>query len=252
MAKIVKSKKDIERWQLDRFASICPTFPAGPIISSEEPDFIVVTKKRKIGIELTDLYWQTINSELPRQSQETLWSRIVNVAERDYSKSGLTPLYVTVTFNQKSSLKKKDVERISTGVFDVVIRNVPLPGQNSVEEYDWDNRMYFPEEIARISVCNIKSMTESFFCVSSTAFIPTLSSEDISRIMSSKESKLEQYMNACDEVWLLVNYDCTPFSTFFKIDESVISLAYDSGFNRVFFMGHQTPKIYELNIRRTR
>jgi hypothetical protein len=41
MTTILPSKKEIERSHLDRFAALFLGFPAGPIESSQEPDFIV-------------------------------------------------------------------------------------------------------------------------------------------------------------------------------------------------------------------
>lgn len=246
MADSTPSKKDVERWQLEQFSSLFPGFPRGSISDSEEPDFIVDTGDRKIGIELTDLYWQPLPNQAPRQSQESLWYRIVKAAERIYSESALAPLQVSVHFNRQYSLRKSDVARLAKAIAAVVVRNAPPPGKNSSEDYDWENRDYFPEEVITINVWNIERVRESFFNSPSAAFIPTLRSDDILRAMSLKESKVDRYRTRCDEVWLLVNCDGGQLSTLFEHDEAVIQKTYSSRFDRVFLMRHLAGKVYEL------
>lgn len=246
MKKFSPSKKEVERWQFNQFISLFPGFPAGQIETSEEPDFIVDTGDLKIGVELTDLYWENPVDSSPQQAQESLRFRIAETAQRLYEKEGLPNLYASIHFNSQYVLRKSEVQRLSKMIADVLVKNVPSIGQSYGEEYDWDNRDYFPEEIMHISAYNFPSAEQSFFHSPSAAFVPTLEEKDIRRVLLLKADKLARYRERCNEVWLLINCDVGQLSSFFKHEEAVLQLSYQSHFDRVFLCRHMEHKIHEL------
>jgi len=241
-------KKDVERFKVEQFKLLFNQFPIGCICDSEEPDFIVDTGNYKIGIELTDLYWQNLPNQLPRQSQESLQLRIVDYAQKIYSNSDLPSIQVSVSFNKQYALKKKDVQRLSEAIVKIASRNIPSPGNYSYEEYDWDNRHYFPEELLSVSIWNIKNLDELSFRTASCDFVPSLSSNDVLSVLELKETKINSYRIKCDEVWLLISSNMFQLSTIFKYEEKVICKSYQSSFKRVFLLFHCEKKLYELNI----
>lgn len=247
---ILLSKKEIERWQLDRFISFFPSFPKGPISASEEPDLIIHTESCRLGIELTDLYWEPAKNEVPRQAQESLWMRIAKAAKTAYSVLELAPLHVSIHFNQQHVLNKADVERLANAITDLVAKNVPPSGHCWSEEYDWENRDYFPEEITEISVWNLEGLDESIFTSPTAAFVPILTKDDIQRALLRKEAKLNQYRTRCNEAWLLINYDGGRLSTLFEHNEEAVQYAYKSNFDRIFLVGLGLGVVHELNVRR--
>ena len=196
------SKKQVERWQLDRFIEALPAFPEGSVEESEEPDFIVSSFERSVGIELTDLYWESSETGVPQQAQESLRYRIVQAAQRLYAERGLPNLHVSVHFNPNYVLNKSDVLRLAAAIDELVSNNVPELGQSYSEDYDWENRSYFPEEINHVGSWNFPSAPGPLFTSTSAVFVPTLKSDDIARALSSKESKLSRYRQRCNEVWL--------------------------------------------------
>lgn len=242
------SKKQVERWQLDRFIEAFHSFPRGSIEESEEPDFIVDSTERLIGIELTDLYWESPEAGVPQQAQESLRFRIVQAAQSLYGARGLPNLHVSIHFNPSYIPKKRDVQRLAAAIDKLVSNNVPAPGQSYNESYDWENRGYFPEEIYQVGSWNLPGAQGPFFTSPSAAFVPTLESDDIVRALSSKESKLSRYRLRCKEVWLLINFDGGQLSTFFEHDEKVVQQSYLSGFDRVFLLRHVGNKLHELKL----
>jgi len=106
------SKKDVERWQLDRFREAIDDFPAGDIISGEEPDF-VVKSKGSIGIELTSLIRRTPDGRQPMQEAESLRSRICKLAQKRFEASGGNSHQVYVEFAPHARLTKRRVPLLS-------------------------------------------------------------------------------------------------------------------------------------------
>jgi hypothetical protein len=244
------SKKEIERWQLDRFVALMPEIQGYEFKESEEPDFLTAFPPKTLGVELTELYHQSPAEGAPMQAQEALRFRIAKAAQRIYAAKGLPSLHVSIHFNPQYVPKKQDVERLSIAISDLVEKNVPKPGQSFSEEYDWENRGYFPEEVIHISAWNVPGMVEPFFSSPSASFVPMLEERDIERVLLSKESKVQRYKENCDEVWLLVSFDQGKLSTFFEHDKEVLQRTYASSFDRVFLLRHVKNCLHEIKIKR--
>lgn len=76
------TKKIRERAWLDQFRSAYPHFPKGKVVASESPDFIIKpNRKRTIGIELIQLYW-----EEEAMTQKILLEKIKNAIFRKEEK----------------------------------------------------------------------------------------------------------------------------------------------------------------------
>lgn len=242
------TKKEVERRQLDRFIEALPTFPEGSIEESEEPDFIIRSSRRSIGIELTSLYWETPQVGISQQAQESLRHRIIKTAERLYSARNLPSLQVSIHFSPNYTPNKKDVQRLASAIDGLISQRVPMVGNSYSEDYDWENRNYFPEEINHICAWNLPNTEASFFSSPSAAFVPILESNDILRVLASKESKIPRYRQRCDEVWLIVNFDQGQLSTFFEHNEDVVEQIYSSDFDRIYLLRHIGSRIYELKL----
>lgn len=182
----------------------------------------------------------------PQQAQESLRFRIAETAQCLYENGGHPNLYASIHFNPQYVLKKSEVQRLSKLIADVLVKNVPSIGQSYGEEYDWINRDYFPEEIMSISAYNFPSARQSRFYSPSAAFVPTIEEKDIRRVLLHKANKLARYRKRCNEVWLLINCVVGQLSSFFKHEEAVLQLSYQSHFDRVFLCRHMEHKIHEL------
>jgi hypothetical protein len=102
-------RKDHERWALDRFLVILKAPTLETIEPNEEPDFVLTFGSRRVGIEMTDLYWSHTRAGRPRQEQESLRRRIVKAAEELYAGRGLPPVHVSVHFNDQFVVGKTAV-----------------------------------------------------------------------------------------------------------------------------------------------
>lgn len=243
------TQKQIERAQLDRFLSVASGLPSGLIVEAEEPDFLILCENT-IGVELTDLYWSAQPGVAPFQAVEGLRSRIAELAEHNYSSRGLPPLHVSIHFNPNYSLTKRDVPGLATAISDLVEANLPAEGGVYREEYDWDNRAHFPEELLLVSAWRLASLKRSFFSAPSAAFIPDMSREDIERILLAKANKVERYLRKCDQIWLVINCDGGNLSNVFDVDEEVFRTAFETPFDRVFVFRHMAGKVHELRLSR--
>lgn len=243
---IKPSQKEVERRQFDRFAEISKLILDGTIVESEEPDFLVHRPNITLGIELTDLFWEQQPGKTPPQATESLRGMIAEAAGKIYSSQGLPALHVSVHFSHGYVLRKRDITRLSEAIAKLVSANRPDEGGHFEEEYDWENREYFPEEINRISAWRLSGQDRPFFTSPGAAFIPKLEIKDIERALELKEPKLKSYRRNCTEVWLVINCDAGRLATVFEHDEKVLSHQFRSGFDRVFLFRHMAGKVHEL------
>lgn len=241
-------KKDIERAQLEIFRGLCSDFPEGEIASSEEPDFLIVAPTSVVGVELTELYWETPAGRLPRQSQESLRFRICQHAQAKWHEAGLPPVHVGVHFSGNRELQKKDIEWLACAIVDIAQRNLPKREGRSEEKYDWVNREYFPEELDIVSVYRFDILTKAFFSAPDAAFVPDLQQKDVVRALASKEHKYARYRERASEAWLLINISGGLLSTMFDIPKETIGAAYRSPYERVFVLAHSSRQLWELTI----
>ena len=83
---------------------------------------------------------------------------IVKNAGRKYAATGLPPLHVSIHFSgEHHALYKAHIEPLAQAIASLVANNVPPPGSAFSEQYNWDNRAYFPEEIDTISAYHLVS-----------------------------------------------------------------------------------------------
>ena len=72
-----QAKEDLERLYLDRVRDLLTDFPPGAIDEREQPDFLVKTADRVIGIEITELHRANDSQPVPMQGREAIRDQIV-------------------------------------------------------------------------------------------------------------------------------------------------------------------------------
>lgn len=243
------SKKQIERRQFDRFRHISGLLAIGEIVEDEEPDFLV-SDSRVVGVELTDLFWEEVPGTVPHQAIEALRTRIAKEAWRRYEARHLPAVHVSVYFNPSYVARKQDVKRLSESITSWAAAHIPQMDSEFSEEYDWENREYFPEEVDHLGIWRFHSFNKSFFSSPGAAFIPELTRNDIKRALRLKEPKVQTYRQKCVEAWLVINCDGGRLSNVFELEDAVLEEDFVSSFDRVFIFHHMAGRIHELSIQR--
>lgn len=251
--KSILTKKQIERLQLERFRELFNGFPQGEIEDTEEPDFIIYSESGNVGnvgIEVTDLYWESPEGAIPRQAEESIRYRIAGRARGLHEERGLPPVHVSIHFNGNHTFTRSIAEPLASRISKLVEQNVPEIGSKYEESYDWVNRDYFPEEVISIVIYRIPEMKHAFFSSPDAAFIPNLLPKDIMRVLDNKNKKYASYRKRCDESWLVVTMNGAQLSSTFDIPEKTITERYMTPFERVFLL-NSGKEIYELSVQKT-
>jgi len=243
-------KKEIEMHYLNRLRKAMPDFPQGRIESTEEPDFLIHSEDSILGIELTEMHRVTPDGVKPQQELEAMRHRVVARAQELYSAKDLPPVKVSVFMSDRPDIRKGHVQSLAEALCQLVERNLPNSNSSKKVENDWTNRVYFPEPIISVSVNRLDVITESIFNVPGATWVSTLSNSDIERVVGPKELKLPAYLRKCDLVWLVINADIGPMSTWFYFDDSAPLLPLKSKFDRVLVHRHFASSLIELQLSR--
>ncbi|MBM3340689.1 MAG: hypothetical protein FJY56_01030 [Betaproteobacteria bacterium] len=249
-ASIPTLKKRIERALLEQFVRALREIPAGEVEATEEPDFLVHLPNRTLGLEVSELHRPTPDGEVPSQAAEAMRRRVVARAQDIYVARGLPAVHASVHLDSRKSISKGEVESLATSIATLVARNVPVADDQTVyEDYNWENRSYFPENVSRVSVGRFSGVTKTFFGCPGATFVPQLTREDIVRVLARKETKRTRYQSRCSELWLVVVADLAAMSTWFEFDSTVLDVEYSTGFDRVFLFRQFPQLAHELRRR---
>jgi hypothetical protein len=240
-------KKELERWQLERFKETCPSFPQGEIIESERPDFLIENSAGKFGIELTQLYRNDSDTALPPQATESLRKQIVDRAHGLYKEAGGPPLWVTVYFSLVSELRKSLVPELANRIADLVAAT-PVGIDSRIElEADGDVPD-FPDEIDSIHIRRLPILTEGFWNTWSVGFIPTYGPDQLQKIIDKKEKNISSYLDRCEAIWLVIVVGGFAISSTVNFGDDVYNQSYTSAFDRVFVFENAGEKSFELTV----
>jgi hypothetical protein len=242
-----KMKKELERWQLERFKKTCPSFPQGEIIESERPDFLIENSAAKVGIELTQLYRSDSHTALPPKATESLRQQVVDRAHSLYKETGGPPLWVTVFFSLVTVLRKSMVTELASRVADLVTAvDADMNARIKLEaESDASD---FPDEIDSIHIRRLPILTEGFWNTWGVGFIPTYNPDQLQEILDRKEKSISSYRDRCDATWLVIVVGGFAISSTVNFADSVYNHSYTSSFDRVFVFKNADEKSFELKV----
>jgi hypothetical protein len=242
-----KMKKELERWQLERFKKTCSSFPEGKIIESERPDFLIDTSAGIVGIELTQLYRSDSHTALPPKATESLRQQIVDRAHGLYKETGGHPLWVTVFFNLASELRQSLVPELASRVADLV--TAAHAGMNARIKLEAESdTSEFPDEIASIHIRRLPILTEGFWNTWGVGFVPTYNPDQLQKIIEKKEKSISSYRDRCDAIWLVIVVGGFAISSIVNFEDDVYHHSYTTAFDRVFVFKNAGEKSFELKV----
>ena len=234
-----------ERHFVELFKNTYNNFPAGEILADEKqerPDIIIATPQGKIGVEITSLH----NDKLKQKESEC--EQAVLAARKIYEKKNLPNLHVSVHIGGKNSFNRATRNKFATAIANLVAANIPLPGKYSEVENSWNDPNQFPYEINSICIYRYSWSDKNIWTAPSAGFYREHFIEDLQRVISEKDLKLNGYSQDCKEQWLLVVAENSSPSTFFDPSEITVNHVYKSAFAKVFIMEMFKVKLFELKL----
>ncbi len=241
--------KDNESFVFKAFRNKYLSFPDGEIIHQDKPDYIVKSKNKKIGIEITEAIIDPV--ELERYQLEILITD--QVLEKLKDKLPFT-FYISIHINKDTDLtlkkRRKAIQALVELCFEdaynltnfqyyrvhdfgAPIDTFPKEIQEQILASGYRN---LPEGIKEVSIGRHDSISKSWNSQSAAMMVPHFTSERLKKILKEKEKKLENYMT-CDEHWLLIWGSSMPRSYYYNVE---INEPINTKVDKVFFIRPQT------------
>lgn len=211
------------------------------LLEQEAPDFILSLGKKKIGVELTEVFQDSHlgASRLKQNSSDgsSFTEDFIALLQPDIP----FKFSIGINFNKNQPLKKSNKNRILSD-----LKNLCVPAMINLKDHEHlELENYFdklPDEIDDIYIYRFDGMDESIDSRPEGGAVSVLTINHLMALLLSKENKLPSY-TVCDEQWLLIregNYYSGSFSSV-EIDSPIETL-----FDRVFLFRTRTKEIVKL------
>ena len=241
------SKKDRERYFLERAKSAYADFPIGELLSTETPDFLVKTDCEVLGIELTNfIRWQCGTGSELREIEMT-HDRVVNSAQKKFERKWPVSLQVRFNWAPHPLSNRKEEQRITSEIVEVVNKFVSEEIYQPVILIEELGRFYLGKFINRISILR-KNPTSKSLWANTEAGVIGISISELQSVISDKENKINLYLQKCSSIWLLIVADGEHISSSSDLGEDVGSYIFRSNFDKVLFYDSFQHRVVELNV----
>jgi hypothetical protein len=242
------TRKEVERYQVETFRDVCAEFPAGEIIESEEPDFLIKINDGVLGVELTELYHESSHSARPMQAVEKLTDSIVEEACSIHRTAGGPVLNVRVDMELSSKrVGKAQRTEIASKLAALVLKTrVDMDGYAELEN-DYEDLNTFPEEITRIRIQRNRFRSRALWSVPRAAFIPRLDVHLVQHRIDDKNERVTVYREKSREVWLVMVHTLHfSLASTFEYSRETLDHTYHSYFDRTFLLNLFDRRSHEL------
>jgi hypothetical protein len=238
------AKKRLERWYLERLERAVPDFPSGTVQDDETPDFVVLSARGTIGVEVTVFHWPPSDGKRPHQEEQALKDRAVAIADMVHTEAGGPALYVTVSFASMISFAKRDLrdqgEAIARAVLDTV---APLSLDDPAVSVPWDR---LPPGVSHITIRASVNGRDRLWSADAGGWVAPVQPIHIQAVIQRKAAMVSRARAKCDELWLVVVNDEFSRAAPVELSNDSGQAVYDHPFDRLFWLEPHRQRAWEL------
>jgi hypothetical protein len=235
-------RKEIERQHLHSFQCLCSDFPKGDLQNSERPDFLILAEtQRKIGIEHTQVFKAGGGTKSPQQGIEATKEEITVAARRFSERLSSPPAHVSLFFNLGRPLKTKARVEIAQAVAQVVHDKMPPEGQSI--ELGPSSQLIAVDSIL---ISRVHPVDRHVWGWPEFGFARTDAIALLEGAINEKAKRLHDYLDRCDECWLLIVAPSFKPAGMIHPDEHSLAHVYLSPFNRTYFLDFGLGNLFQL------
>ena len=237
-------QKQHERFLLEQFLRGA-ALDAEIVEEREAPDFVVCYERRRIGVEVTQLFVSHAVVQSMRQVQESVSTRIVSRAREFYEESGGPPAHVGVYFAPRCDLSKVRRDDIA-GKLSTLVRDLHLTPWQRLDCHPEDSDDSFPEEVSFLHALGVPVHMKPHWTVPRADWVVPLTSEVLQARVDEKAELLPTYREVVEENWLVIIADGTKPSGLFEVRAGVEVSGVSSPFSRTFCYVHPDRVLIEV------
>jgi hypothetical protein len=241
-----KTKKAQEHSILNEVATLYPNFPSGDWQEQENPDFIIQQGSCTLGIELTGFYRGQNKGESAHKRAEVVWQKTMDTVRVEFESVNKIPLLVHSCWLPHQYPSQADIKHIADDIFSLITYNIP---QKVFTSIILDNEKFegtlLEEYLAFLNILRVRNKGQSLWSFIDAGFIGTHVSE-IQRLISSKNGIVNNYLQKCDVVWLIITTEGRYISSMVTLPIDILSHTFESRFEKVLFYDRLSKQITEL------
>lgn len=218
-------------------------------IEDESPDFRMGNSiPYPLGIEIIELHHVDVrNSGICLRQEEAIQERLCRAVERRWNTMNIPISEVSLSFLHRRLPSKQEELRAADAILEIVRENLPKKGEETKVSKDtlWKHPI-LGEFLYSLTVARRRWIDRSYVRVISAAFLPELSHDLSQKAFSEKNTKVHEYRNRCQALWLIVAHSTSRLSTRFSDHNSAVSDSYDLAFERTFLFNADSKELIEI------
>lgn len=208
----------------------------------ESPDFLAYEKEKVVGIEITQVirkdYGQIIAANYKLEDE------LASIISNQLNESALQlSLHGMIDFKKDLLLSGNQKNHLCNRITSTIIAH----SKNLLKE-SWSANHFIdkllPDEVNWISYDCYPFLDESTFYATRGKTLEYLEKEDILDAIHKKESKLQNYLQKCDEVYLLLVEGLLPASWIGELREPLTEV--DTLFTQVILLHYRSSKVIPI------
>jgi hypothetical protein len=223
---------------------------------TDVPDLIVHHNGKVIGIEHTRLYREvpTIPAGRQLRPQEKIHWRLVERAREIFQQRSNRLLWLYLTFKEPFDYRQYDIEQEATLLAQSILAALsrsPASGSGEavVRMQSWKAQQLglpFPAGVDAYDFTVVHKAGLELWAPVYGGAVPTLTPQQLEKVIREKETRLDRYRSRCATVWLLVVTDAGLPSSHFDITEALEHHLFRSSFDRIFLLTPFQRRLIEL------
>lgn len=232
--------REVEEIIFKEFRKLLPNFPEGSYNQTESPDFILESKSKKIGIEITEVFQDSHlgHSKFQQRSsvRHNFTMKLIGMLQAEIPFT----FHVNIYFNDHHHLGKNEEKEILLQLYNCC--KEPLSILNNYEAIEIDDFRILPRTINSIRINRYDGLDASFDEKPDGGIVSNLEIKHLEPHLRDKDLKLRKYQK-CDEYWLIIREGNYYAGSFKFVD---LDLPLKSEFDKVFLFRTNQNEILEL------
>jgi len=241
------TKKQYEKFLLERFLDAAKL--PGQVVDDkgESPDFIAEIQGERVGIEITELFNTGGKQAGASQAREAHEDKIVADARNLYTESEGQFAHVSVLFAPNLDYCKLDRTETSCALAAMAMDQALKRGQPiCLNRNNASDKL--PQAVTHVQMYGVSTKELGHWRVARAGWVGPLTVEILQDGISRKASRLPVYKKRADTNWLVLVTNSSKPSQFFEESQSAIDFQVSSPFARTFYFGLVTGTVRELSL----
>lgn len=209
----------------------------------ESPDVIITRPNNTLGVEVTQIFIGHNTQGISRVHVEGGWDLVLSRLEQLARSNNLPGMHADFLFDVDHHIPKSKSQQMAERLLELVISNKPEKGGVYRMPPDYYE---LPKGLNSFTIDRLIDFQPSLFTSSDASWVPWLTADHIVKSIKKKEPLRTDYLQNCDEIWLLLVLYGGKASGLAQISDSLIQTKFDHNFDQMFLFDAITERIWPL------